>query len=260
MAIDFQKIFIINRRGQKLAVVVEKPEDPRGLVFVMHGQGGFKEQPQIRTFALAFLENDFTVVSFDAANTIGESEGNMEDASVTTYYEDLEDIIGWAKSQSWYQESFSLIGHSLGGMCITLYAENYPEKVKSLAPISTVVSGKLSVEVTPKEELEEWKRTGYKIEESNSKKGVMKKIKWANVEDRLKYDLLSLANKLMMPVILIVGEKDTGTPSEHQKILFNQLPGPKEMHVINGAHHTFREQEHLDEIKMILDRWIKSWK
>ena len=45
------------------------------------------------------------------------------------------------RNAKWYGEPFVLVGHSLGGISTALFAENYPDKVKALAPISTVVSG-----------------------------------------------------------------------------------------------------------------------
>lgn len=252
-----QKLFIKNRDGVKLAVVIEEALSQKGLAFVMHGQGGFKEQPHVRTFIEAFKEREYAVVSFDTANTIGESGGKFEDASITSYYADLEDVIEWSKSQKWYQEPFTLSGHSLGGICTALYAENNPEKIKGVAPISPVISGKLSWETHSPEELEEWKRTGWKTSPSNSKPGIIKKLKWSNMEDRLKYDLLPKTDKLTMPVLIIVGEEDTGTPPKHQKIFFDKIPGDKkELHIIKGAPHTFRDPEHLKEIKEIFIKWI----
>src|SRR4030042_5738964 len=139
-----EKVKIKNRKGQNIAVLLEKAQDQKGLAFVMHGLGGFKEQPHIATFAESFRDKEFKVVRFDTTNTYGESDGNYEDATTTNYYEDLEDVIGWAKFQVWYQEPFYLAAPSLGGLAITLYAEKYPEKLEGLAPISTVVSGELS--------------------------------------------------------------------------------------------------------------------
>ena len=254
-----EKLFIKNRKGQKIAVLIEKPENPKGLAFVMHGLGGFKEQPHIQTFAQAFLENGYITVRFDTTNTIGESGGKMEDVTVTSSYEDLEDLIEWSKSQPWYQEPFVLAGHSLGGICTTLYAEKYPERTKGLAPISSVISGKLTTATayTP-EYLEKWKGDGYIINESVSKPGVMKKINWSFIEDGQQYDVLPKADKLTMPVLFIVGENDIGTPLKHQQLLYDKLLGRKEIHVIKGAEHTFRAQHELEEIKPIFDKWIKS--
>ena len=226
----------------------------------MHGLGGFKEQPHIETFAESFFELDYTVIRFDTTNTFGESEGNYENATVTNYLEDLEDVIEWAKSQPFYQEPFCLCGHSLGGISTTLYSEKHPEQVKALAPISTVVSGKLHHEEIPPNKLDKYEETGWKIAESKSKPGVIKKLNWHNFSpDLQKYDILTEAHKLTMPVLLIVGNLDIGPPFKHQEILYNHLSGLKEIHVIQGAAHTFRENEHLKEIKVIMLKWISSF-
>ena len=257
-----KKLFIKNRRGQKIAVLVERPENLKGLAFVMHGLGGFKEQPHIQAFAEAFLENGYTVVRFDTTNTFGESEGNYEDATTTNYYEDLEDVIEWAKSQEWYQEPFCLAGHSLGSFSIAFYGENHPGRVRALAPISTMISGELSTE-TKRDVLKEWKETGWLTQPHESRPGEIKRLKWSHMEDRLKYDLLPNAYKLTMPVLLIVGEQDNGTPPEHQQIFYKKLPDKKEIHIIKGVDHNFRSggklnESALKEIKDIFNKWIKS--
>ncbi|MDO8594361.1 MAG: alpha/beta fold hydrolase [bacterium] len=255
-----QKSFITNRKGEKLSVLVEGEGQSGPLAFVMHGLGGWKEQPHIRTFAEAFLENGFTVVRFDTTNTFGESDGKYEDATTTNYFEDLVDIISWAKGQPWYKEPFWLAGHSLGGICTALYAEKHPEQVAGLAPISTVVSGELSKDTDKhKAYLGEWERTGWREYQSETEPGRMKRLKWAHMVDRLKYDLLPDAKKLTMPVLLIVGELDDNTPSEHQKLFFDMLKCPKEIHIIKDAKHTFITPEHLAEIKALFDRWIKKY-
>lgn len=146
-----EKLFIKNRKNQNIAVIIEKSENQKGLSFVMHGLSGNKNEPQIETFAKTFRDNNFTVIRFDTTNTFGESDGNYEDATVTNYYEDLEDVINRTKTQDFYEEPFVLCGQSLGSMCTALYAENFPEKVKALAPISVVISGKMSLEIYPKE-------------------------------------------------------------------------------------------------------------
>jgi len=254
-----KKEFIKNRKGQKMAVVIEEADDPKGLAFIMHGLSGFKEQLHIQVMADAFKEKGYSVVRFDTTNTFGESEGNPDEATITNYLEDLEDVLSWASSQSWYQEPFCLAGHSMGSISISLFAENNSEKVKALAPISTVVSGKLSYELKSKTgEIQEWKKKGYKIEESASRPGLFKKLPWSHMEDRLKYDLLDKVDKLTMPVLLIVGDEDKHTPPEHQKILYDKLPGRKELHIIKGSPHTFREKEHLEEVKQILLKWINT--
>lgn len=255
-----EKLFIKNRKGENISVLVERSENQKGLAFVMHGLGGFKEQNHIATFANAFKEKGFTVVRFDTTNTLGESGGKYEDATITNYYEDLEDVIKWAQEQEWYQESFALSGHSLGGICTILYAEKYPKKVLALAPISSVISGQMTLDAEPKEMVAEWDKTGWKISPSESKPGVMKKLNWRQfVDDSLKYNILENTDKLTMPVLLITGSEDHGTPYKHQKKLYDKLSGPKEIHEINEAPHTFRTTEHLAEIRNIFLKWIDKY-
>lgn len=253
-----KKLFIKNRKGQKLSVLIEEVENSKGLAFVMHGLGGSKEQTHIQTFAESFLEEGFNVIRFDTTNSYNESEGEYENATVTNYYEDLEDVIKWAKTQSCYSEPFYLCGHSLGGICISLYAQKNPEEVKALAPISTVISGKLSLEKHSKEELKEWEEKGFIIKESSSIPRLMKKLKWTHMTDRLKYNLLENIDKLKMPILMIVGENDTSTPPKHQEILFERLLGEKELHLVKNAPHTFKDKEHLKDIKEIFKNWIRK--
>ncbi len=252
-----EKLFIKNRKNEKIAVLVEKSEHQRGLAFVMHGLGGFKEQEQIVMCAEAFQERSFTVVRFDTTNTLGESDGTYENATITNSYEDLEDVIQWARDQAWFQEPFVLCGYSLGGICTALYAEKYPEKVLALAPISSAISGTLMRAKEPPELVAAWDASGWKITPSVSKPGVMKKLNWHQfVNDAAYYDLLPRASALTMPVLMIVGSEDHSTPYAHQKMLYDLLPGPKELHLIQGAPHTFRDKEHLAEIKNLFLKWI----
>ena len=105
--------------------------------------------------------------------------------------------------------------------------------------------------------LRTWRETGWKIYESATVPGRMKKLPWSHIQDKLNYDILLDAQILTMPVLLIVGEKDTTTPPEHIKLFYDKLPeGNKEYHVIKDAPHTFQDQKHLDEIEQLFLNWI----
>jgi pimeloyl-ACP methyl ester carboxylesterase len=254
-----EKIAIKNRKNQKIVVLLEKTENAKGLAFIMHGLGGNKEEPHIKIFAEAFTEKDFTVVRFDTTNTFGESDGTYKDATLTNYFGDLEDVINWAKSNDWYQEPFYLVGHSFGGISTTLYAEKYPEKVKALAPISSVVSGKLTAQAPyHKNALAAWEKTGWKEDKSISVPGRVKRLPWSHMLDRYNYDILVHADRLKMPVLLIVGDRDMQTPLEHQQLFFEALTTNKAIHIIKGAGHVFNQEVELAEIKTIFTHWIEK--
>ena len=251
------KFEIKNRKDQKLVCVIEENPNSKGLAFVCHGLGGNKDQKHLRTICKAFHECGLSVVSFDTTNTFGESDGKYEDATTTNYLEDLEDVIKYSKKQSWFKSPLYLCGHSLGGITILTYAQRNPQDVKGLVPVSSVVSGELSMQTKKyKDNLQIWKTQGYREEKSESVIGRIKKLKWSHMEDRLKYDILPDCDKIKVPVLIIVGTDDDSTPLEHQKIFFDKLNCDKQLEIIQDAPHTFVDQKHLDQIYDIIIKWI----
>jgi alpha-beta hydrolase superfamily lysophospholipase len=249
-----------NRDGVEIVGTLDLVRPPKGLAFIAHGLSGSRKEPQITEFAKACNEAGYSSIRWDAANTLGESGGDLKYANVTSYHSDLEDVIAWAKSQDWYQQPFVLMGHSLGGISVGLYAEEHPEHVKGLAPLSTVVSGKLSkqTKIMRGIDMDQWKRDGYFEEPRQTAPGT-KKVYYSELEDRLRYDLLPHADKLTMPLLFIVGSEDDGTPEEHQRLLMNAATSSKkEIHVINGAKHSFIEHGHLDQVKKIIVKWVSD--
>lgn len=252
-----EKATIKNRKNQNIVILLDlATKNSKGLVFVMHGLGGSKDQSHMQVMSEAFKNKGYSVISFDATNSFGESEGKLEDATTTGFYQDLEDVIDWAKNKNWYSEPFILVGHSLGAMSCALFAQKYPKKVLALAPISTVVSWELSRKTKSPEDLDDWKKKG--IREWTSHSGKIKRLKWAFVEDRMKYNLLDNIDKLTMPILLIVGELDDSTPVEHQQYFYERLPGKKEIHIIKGSEHTFRTEKELKELRKYFDEWIEK--
>lgn len=256
-----QKEIIQNRIGQNIVAIVEVAVNQKGLAFVMHGLRAFKEEPQVVAIAQAFSENAYTVIRFDFTNSTGESDGLYDDATLTNNIENLDDVAAWAREQPWYDEPFYLAGHSLGGITSLLFAESYPQEVKGVVAFSTVVSGQRSYEALSKQgRLEEWQKTGWRVERSESRPGLTLSLKYSHLIDRMKYDLLPLAGELRMPILQIVGSEDTSTPRSDQQVLFDALPGSKELHVVNGAKHNFRSSEHLEELKATISQWLKKQK
>lgn len=255
------KIFISNRHGQKLAVVINQRANSHGLAFVMHGLGGFKEQPHIKTLAKTFYQSGYETITFDTANSFGESGGDYQHATIANYYSDLEDIIRWTKKQNFFHAPFILVGHSLGGFCICHYAEQHPSEILALLPFAPVVSGKLSVEAhrrfKPKE-FKNWEQTGWLITPHRSLPGQIKRLPWSHMQERKKYDLLPRAGKITAPTLLIVGSRDDSVPPDHVEKLFRKIRGPKELHIIKDAPHTFRTKQDLRRLQTIAFHWLKK--
>lgn len=250
-----EKYFIKNRHNQKIAVLLDKAKNQKWLVFVMHWMWDSKDSDHIKTYVKCFRNNWYSVISFDTTNTFWESDGNFEDWNIITYYEDLEDIISRAKSQLFFQSPFILCWHSLWSACCAFYSQQHPKEIKALAPTATPINAELSKQNYNQEELINWERTWCLIKDWWD---FDVKIKRSYMEAKEKFDLLKKVNKLTMPVLMIVWELDNTTSPKHQKILFNKLPGQKELHIIKNAPHTFRNKKHLEEIYQIFDKRIKN--
>lgn len=258
-----EKFSLHNRYGLTIIGTISIPKDSSGCAFVEHGLGGIKEQAHIVALADTLFKNGYTVVNFDATNSIGESDGKYEDATMQKHYEDLVDVIAWAKNQSWYREPFVLAGHSLGGYSVVRYAEDHPSEVKGVFPFGLVVSGQLSwdaIEESEPGKMAVWKEAGWNIRISNTKPGMELRLPWSHMEERRLHDLTKHASHLTMPMLFVAGEEDVPCPPKHQKILFDLLPPHKasKFHVIGGALHTFRDAGHLAQLVGIFDAWLKE--
>jgi len=254
------KQFIKNRQNQNVSVVVEKQTGSQntGIVFVGHGLSGNKEQPHVVAIADVLKQAGYVVVTWDATNSPGESDGNPEDATVTNFLEDMESVIEWSKTQPWYTEPFVVCGHSLGGICSLLYAEQHPEEVKALLLLSSVISGELSLEAYGTDAIKEWREKDfYNIGTTTSGEPIP--VRWKHMEDRLQYDALKDTSALTMPVLMISGSEDNRALPEHQKILFNRLPSDKkELKTIEGSGHVFESTEEITKLCNIVSEWAEN--
>jgi len=256
------KIFIKNRNNLNVRVCIDTPAldektSQKGLAFIMPGLGSHHGKSKFREIAKTLTTHGFAVVSFDPTNSFGESDGDYADATFTNYYEDLEDVIEWSRDNQYYKEPFILIGHSLGGMGVTLYTEKYPSRVLAVAPLAATISGKLSIEARTKEEIEKWQTLGY--QEKKRSNGEIKTLKWSHMEDRMKYDNLLDAGKIKVPVLMVVGENDTSTPPKHQQLLFDAIGTVgenKELHIIAGADHEMNSLEAEKKLLELFENWL----
>lgn len=256
-----KKIFKIKNRYdlETIGDVLVK-EKSIGIAFVLHGLGSERKRKLIQVVINTLFKNNYTVVSFDATNSTGESQGKYENATMQFHYEDLIDVISWAKDQEWYKEPFILAGHSLGGYAVIKYTEDYPKEIKAVFALAATISGKLSFEARERfesEEFKKYKETGWTSRISNTT-GKILNLPWSHMEERLKHDLIKDVKNIKCPMLMISGEKDTSCPPDHQKKFFDLLSCKKEIHTIPDAPHTFKKEEDLEKMKEILNKWIKK--
>lgn len=247
-----------SRHGKKIVVLYSEHigVKSRGVAFIAHGLAGSKDQTLITTVSDVLVKAGYLTVRWDMRNTVGESEGSISRASAKSYFNDLEDVVKWASQQSWYQDPIILVGHSLGALVATIYAEQNPNAIKALIPISSVTSGKLVIfNALRPVSFYKWHR-GY----TDLKKAEPKaKIKFSFALKLLKYDTRTLSTNLTMPVLMIVGKNDKSTPVNHQKKLFKLVPSSdKSLEIIPGADHRFTAPNKTEELGRVIYEWVSE--
>ncbi|MFA5754892.1 MAG: alpha/beta fold hydrolase [Candidatus Paceibacterota bacterium] len=252
------KIIIKNRYNLNIVILINKPKDAKSLVFLMHGFGSYKEHPLIDLSEKIFSDNGFITIRFDATKSIGESEGEMKDGTLTSYCEDLEDVLIWASKQDWYREPFCLVGHSAGGYCVANYTIKNQEKVKKIILFSPLISGKLHNETDMiKSIINDWKEKGIREWESSSSPGVIKQSKYDFVEDSLNHDLLKDTEKITCPVLFISSKDDNIIPIKHQKLLVEKIKKVSFIE-IEKSDHNLSEESTLIKIRNLINDFIRS--
>lgn len=224
---------IKNRERKNISVVVNINESKKGLVFLVHGLGGYKEQKFLQESSKCLYSLGYTVVSYDSTNTFGESDGEYETATATQYLHDLEDVISWSKDKEWFQK-FILVGHSLGGLIASVHASN---NVEGLVLLNPAISKKRESDT----------RIG---EVKNPHTGKIHFLKDGFVEDYLKYNPVGSINNLKVPFTVIVSDKDYKRNKEEFDLLQTELT------IVENTGHNFREKE--EEVGKLVCSWVEK--
>lgn len=119
--------------GQNLYLKTFGSAKHKALIFI-HGGPGSNSATFEASTAQKLADNGFYVVLYDRRGE-GRSVGLSASYTFQQTFDDLNDIYKIAGLKK-----ANLIGYSFGGILATLYAEKYPEKVKSLILVSSLIS------------------------------------------------------------------------------------------------------------------------
>lgn len=216
------KIFVIEHR-----VSYKKP-----VVVICHGFPGNHIGPHnIYSIMSKKLEQQgISTVRFDFGG-FGNSDGFIEDASLTSLSGDLDSVFKFVKSN--YSESIGLLGFSMGGAVSILKSPSLqPDALALWSPLSK------NIEVT-RGQLE------------GSKSGILK-INGMPVSEEFKNELLEInafsnAKEYTGPVFIVHGAADRVIPYEHSMALSREFKNSK-VQLMDGADHAFSNNEISNEV------------
>lgn len=220
------------------------------LAIIQHGLASNMAHPAVQAAKQAFINNGYLVITFDSRYSLGKSGGGVANVRLSTFVDDLQTVIDWAKKQNFYAEPLALAGHSLGGASVLQYAAAHPEQVGLLVPITPVVSGQKwenSCMANMTDFCTDWKNNRFYNYESVV-------IPYQVVEEAKTYDALQLAGSITADTLLITAAHDMVITPEDVKELYNVMPGQKRLAVVPNSGHNFETlQNQKDLYKFIVD-------
>lgn len=228
-----------------MSVAVHRPEkETDKLAVLCPGFLDSKDYRHLVMLAEMLSERGYVAVRLDPTGT-WESSGEIADYNTTQYLEDIKTVIDYMNTDSKYTHIL-LGGHSRGGRMSVLYAARDPK----ISLVLGIMPSSSPIEV---EKREEWKRTGIKISKRDLPDDPENyrefHLPFSHALDLDKYDTLSEAAKIKVPVILITGELDEVVLPEEVQILFNAIGGKKKFVNIPNIGHDYRRKE--EEIKVV---------
>ncbi len=235
-----------NARGQRIAAWLDSSPamdspDPPGIL-VCHGMLSNKDSRKHEGFARRLAAEGFLVLRFDFS-FVGESEGNLEDMTITGEVEDLASAVSFMRTHT--NGPLGLIGSSMGSAVAALYAARDPDVSAMVLMASLARPGDFSPE------------TAALHRERGFIDTPLGNIGLGLIEDSKRQDVLGAVSKTRAAILLIHGEADELIPVKEAMDLFHAAEGKKSIHVIGGADHRFSEDEDVEECTGLIVDWFR---
>ena len=244
-------------------------EPELGWVVLVHGLG--EHSGRYTRLINELNDAGFAVYAFDWPGH-GKSPGKRGHTSVEEAMEIIDDIINEIGEKPF------IFGHSLGGLTVIRYAETRPDRIRGVVASSPALAkspetpgfmvaiAKFLGKIAPGVVLS----NGIKPELLSRNPETVKRY----IEDPLVHDKISAklgrsifvnmelahreANRIQVPVLLLIGTGDVITPPEGSRTLFEKLTvEDKTLREFEGAYHEiFEDPEWGDELHRTVVEWL----
>jgi dipeptidyl aminopeptidase/acylaminoacyl peptidase len=222
--------------GKRISGILHLPEKKTfPCVIASHGLLSSKDSEKYIALGEKLSQEGFAMLRFDFRG-IGESEGGMQDDSVSRRVADLNSAIDFIRSYPGMEDRIGLIGSSLGGF-VSLIKASMDKEIKSVV-----------IWATP-----------FHLDDLGSKK---QKEDYPLPEETFfkdlpKHRLLPLLPKVSN-CLVIHGKEDELVPVEQAREIYRRLGLPKEIHIIEGADHRLTHPLHRQLAMDLTLEWFKK--
>ncbi len=223
--------------GYKISGMLHLPEVwSRACVIASHGLLSSKDSEKYIALGGRLSREGFSMLRFDFRG-IGESEGRIEEDTVSRRIVDLGSAVDFVKSQPGLGNRIGLVGSSLGGF-VSLIKSAMDKEIRAIV-----------VWATP-----------FHLDDLGSKKQNEDYPLPAEAffKDLPRHRLLPLLPKVSNCMV-IHGEKDELVPVDQAWEIFHSLSEPKEINIIEGADHRLTEPKHRQRAMELTTEWFKKY-
>ena len=234
--VEIEKVSFQSER-QYISGILHFPENEHSpCVITSHGLLSSKDTEKYVALGERLTKEGLAMLRFDFRGC-GDSEGRMEESTVSGRIADLGSAIEFVKSHLGSETRIGLLGSSLGGY-ISLMKASKEEKVRAVV-----------IWATP-----------FHLDNLKSKenKEVMPSLGEGFFEDLPRHRLLPLLPKISN-CLVIHGEEDELVPVDQAWEIFHSLGSPKEIHTIEDADHRLMNPKHRQRAIDLSVNWFKKY-
>ena len=223
--------------GQRIIGILHPPANEYpSCVITSHGLLSSKDTEKYTALGERLAREGLAMLRFDFRGC-GESEGRMEESTVSGRIADLGSAIEFVKSRLGLETRIGLLGSSLGGY-ISLMKASTEKKIRAVV-----------IWATP-----------FHLENIKSKKGEENIPSLGEVffNDLPRHRLFPLLPQISN-CLVIHGEEDELVPVDQAWEIFHSLGSPKEIHTIEGADHRLTQPAHRKRAIDLSVDWFRKY-
>ncbi|MFP4393499.1 MAG: alpha/beta hydrolase [Desulfohalobiaceae bacterium] len=246
----WQEVSIPNQQGLLLSGIhYSRPDTPGPTLIICHGFTGSKEGGDRVLQMSEYLarELDLDCLTFDFAGH-GQSQGNLQDMSLSGQIQDLESVINWCQE---HKGGFVLcMGRSFGG-CTVICQAARDSRVRAVCSWAAPADpfGLLQGMVVEQDQEQGLVTLG--SEEGRAS------LRQEFFQDLAKFDVPGQAARISPRALLLLhGEEDEVVPVHDAKKIYERAMEPKELYIIPGADHRFSQA--YKQVWQICAKWLRA--
>jgi len=232
-----EKVYFSASAG-KLAGVIHYPDQLSSFcVISCHGLFSDKGSDKFLTIGERFAEEGITVLRFDFRGC-GESDGKIEDTTITGRKEDLNAALSFIRLHNpSTTQNIGLLGSSLGGY-ISLLVASSDRMIKAVVAWATPFSF-----------------DGLRKAIATSGSPQLKEDFYHDVNNYDAAKFVTMARNTM----LIHGDTDETVPLDHARSLYQSAKEPRKLKIVKGADHTFSNLKLRERAISYSLNWFKKY-